>query len=216
MNNNPLDNKSGRGFIVAMEGPDGVGKTTQIKLVELALTTLGISVISSREPGGTDLAEQLREILKSHPNLDPWSELFLIQAARISHYREKLEPALNMGSIVLIDRWIPSTLVYQGIGRSLGYESVMQAIALPAFIPAAELTLVFDAPQPLGDFQFSSNDNFEKQGIEHWEMIRNGFLQLSSIFNWHVIDATAKREEITSNVVSRVLEHRSNRVSGTL
>lgn len=115
-----------KGFFISFEGTDGCGKSTQIKLLADYLKSKGREVVISREPGGCPVGEKIREILLNAENVEISSmcELFLFEAARAQHMAELVVPALNEGKIVILDRFVDSTLAYQGFGRQLGVECV--------------------------------------------------------------------------------------------
>src|SRR5690606_6644126 len=109
-------------------GPEGSGKTTQIQLLEQALRAKGLTVVRTREPGGTAIGEQIRAVLHSHANtgMVPAAEVLLYSAARAQHVRELIVPALQRGETVISDRYAESTLAYQGYGRGLDLEALRQ------------------------------------------------------------------------------------------
>ena len=114
------------GTFIVFEGGDGSGKTTQIKLLADALTERGHRVLVTREPGGTDIGEKLRALVLEHGNgeIDPHTEALIFAASRAAHARQKIQPALEAGIIVLCDRYIDSSAAYQGAGRGLGVENI--------------------------------------------------------------------------------------------
>lgn len=114
------------GTFIVFEGGDGSGKTTQIKLLANALTERGYRVLVTREPGGTEIGEKLRSLVLEHGNgeIDPHTEALIFAASRAAHARQKIQPALEDGTIVLCDRYIDSSAAYQGAGRGLGLENI--------------------------------------------------------------------------------------------
>ncbi len=193
-------------LFVVFEGPDGVGKSTQIQLVDERLKALGFRTIVSREPGGTPLGETVRTVVKETYNLYPWSEFHLIQAARIDHVGKVIEPALKEGRIVLVDRYIPSTLVYQGVLRHLGVSNVLAAIERTGSTIDADLTLVFDSPEPMRGFEFSPSDSFERGGLSSWQKLRNTYLKLASQFAWKIIDANQDQSQVTDDLIVTITD----------
>ena len=194
-------------LFVVFEGADGVGKSTQIKHVEKELTRLGYKTVVSREPGGTPLGETIRAIVKENFDLYPWSEFYLIQGARIEHIGKVIEPALRKGYIVLVDRFTPSSLVYQGVLRDIGVDEVLGAIehSQPNLEP--DLVLVLDAPEPIGAFSFSSSDSFERDGLSSWREIRTTYLELSQRFGWTVIEADRNESHVTKDLITAIINH---------
>ena len=114
------------GWFITMEGPDGSGKTTQIQLLEQVLKSQGYKVWVTREPGGTLIGEQIRKIILDVDNeeMDPMTEAILYAAARAQHVKQLIEPALDQGMIVLCDRFLDSSVAYQGVARGLGMDTI--------------------------------------------------------------------------------------------
>ena len=137
-----------RGLFFTFEGIDGCGKSTQLKEIALRLERKGVPVLTTREPGGTPVAEKIREILISPENSEMVNEceLFLYLAARAQHVREKIIPALQKGMIVLCDRFQEATFAYQGFGRglSLSFLQQLNSFATDGLIP--DRTFIFDVP----------------------------------------------------------------------
>ena len=113
-------------MFISFEGLDGCVKTTQVELLEAYLETKEIEFVGTREPGGTALGEQLREIVLRGGKISPWAEVAIFAAARAELVEEVIEPALKRGAIVISDRFVDSSLVYQGVARGLGIENVLQ------------------------------------------------------------------------------------------
>ena len=111
-----------RGIFISIEGPDGSGKSTQINNIKEFFKKRGMEVIFTREPGGTLIGERIREILldKTHTEMDPMTEAMLYAAARAQHVAQVIKPALNDGKVVVCDRFVDSSIAYQGYGRQLG------------------------------------------------------------------------------------------------
>ncbi len=193
-----------KSLFVVFEGADGVGKSTQIPLVEERLKKIGLNTITTREPGGTPLGETVRNVVKQEHSLYPWSEFYLIQAARIDHIGKVIEPALRKGCIVLVDRFTPSSLVYQGVLRDLGVSNVLSAIDRTEPAVDADLTLVLDSPKPMAGFEFSSSDNFEREGLSSWQKIRVAYLELAPRFGWKIIDANQDQATVTEDLITAI------------
>src|SRR2546425_152230 len=113
-------------MFVSFEGVDGSGKSTQARLLETYLAGLGREVVATREPGGTDLGERVRGLLLDGPQISPWAEAALFAAARAEHAARVIRPALERGADVVCDRFIDSSLAYQGIARGLGLDRVLE------------------------------------------------------------------------------------------
>lgn len=175
-----------KGVFISFEGPDGSGKTTQLKKAAAALREQGYDVLESREPGGTVLAEKVRNIV-----LDPdlpinnITEVLLYLAARSEHVEKVLVPAVKAGKIVLCDRFSDSTLVYQGLTRGLKIEELTQLRQLNEFASnglVPDMTLLLDgAPEVLLGRRDARgvSDRYENKGLDFQHAIRNGFVALA-------------------------------------
>ena len=176
-----------RGIFLTLEGPEGSGKSTQIPLLAAALRTAGYRVASTREPGGTKVAEAIRTLLLSGPSNEPImpeTEALLVLAARSQHVAHVIRPALARGSIVLCDRFAHSTFAYQGFGRgvSLSWLQTANRAATGDLVP--DLTLLLDIPVARGlarRRQARGNRNrLDRESIMFHERVRRGFLTLAS------------------------------------
>lgn len=139
-------------MFISFEGPEGSGKTTQISRITSRLRESGIEVVATREPGGTPLGEALREILLSGDLVpSPATEAYLMTAARSEHVRSVIRPALRRGAIVLCDRYVDSTLAYQGAGRGLDVDELrtMQQLAIEGLMPDRTVLLDIDVREGL-------------------------------------------------------------------
>lgn len=176
-----------KGLFITFEGPDGSGKTTQLQRVADALRQEGYEVLESREPGGTMLAEKVRDIVLdgSLPLLNK-TEVLLYLAARSEHVSRVLQPALEAGKIVLCDRFSDSTLVYQGLVKGLdadglGMLRILNDYASDGLTP--DLTLVLDGrPEILAARRSlrGVSDRYEDRGLQFQKQIRQGFLTLAA------------------------------------
>ncbi|WP_435641782.1 dTMP kinase [Micavibrio aeruginosavorus] len=178
-----------RGLFITLEGGEGSGKSTQIRLLAEHLTSLGHDVITTREPGGTPEAEKIRHLLVHRDGGDwtPIAETFLLFAARAMHTETLIKPALAAGKIVISDRFADSTRAYQAYAGGLPLDTVEQinTLALGDFKP--DLTLILDmqaadglarAGKRLSDDN-SGEDRFEKKGINFHEKLRDGYLAIA-------------------------------------
>ncbi|MGC8481182.1 MAG: dTMP kinase [Acidimicrobiales bacterium] len=185
---------------VAFEGPDGVGKTTQIQLLADHLRSQGLVVVVTREPGGTAVGEQIREVLVRASQLGVESELLLLLAARLEHLRLLILPALRRGEVVLTDRYSGSTLAYQGVTRGLGIEFVLRISAMFEDLIEPDLTIYLDAEHPQRDFRFDRHDQFEREGIEKWRTVRDAYRLCAERFQWRVVSAEGARARIAEEI----------------
>jgi dTMP kinase len=194
------------GLFVVIDGPDGVGKSTQIENVKRQLQGLGYHVTASREPGGTSIGETVRRLVKDNKNLPPWCELHLIQGARIDHINALIIPALQRNEIVLLDRFTPSTLVYQGVVRGIGVDEVASIIHRSSPNIEPDVTFILDAQTPQTGFEFSSGDSFEHQGMPIWRTVRQAYLELATRFGWTVVTADRPKDLVTENLVKLIAD----------
>ncbi|MGI6392875.1 MAG: dTMP kinase [Candidatus Izemoplasmatales bacterium] len=178
-----------KGCFISFEGTEGSGKTSIIKNVHDYFAGRGHEIMITREPGGIRISEKIREILlnREHTEMDPRTEALLFAASRRQHLIEKILPALEHGSIVLCDRFVDSSLVYQGIARGLGYEEVLgiNQFAIENHFP--DLTLFIDVRPDVGlkrVFQTPGREinRLDLEEQEFHTMIYNGYLKLCDLF----------------------------------
>ncbi|MBT9303625.1 dTMP kinase [Pseudomonas sp. TAE6080] len=170
------------GLFITLEGPEGAGKSTNREYLAERLRAEGIEVLLTREPGGTPLAEKIREVLLATGDevMDPDTELLLVFAARAQHLAQVIRPALARGAVVICDRFTDSTYAYQGAGRGLSLERIA---TLETFVQGdlrPHLTLVFDLPVDVGLARASARgrlDRFELEGRAFFEAVRAAYLQ---------------------------------------
>lgn len=174
-----------RGRLITFEGGEGGGKSTQIERLAAALSAAGITVVVSREPGGTVGAEAIRSLLVNGPP-DRWlplSETLLLLAARLDHVERKIRPALAAGHWVLCDRFVDSTRVYQGMAGTVGVALVNRLQAFTIGDLAPDLTLILDVPVEIGlarRGRSAPESRFEDKGVAFHQRVRDGFLQLAA------------------------------------
>ncbi|EKT4466157.1 dTMP kinase [Pseudomonas putida] len=170
------------GLFITLEGPEGAGKSTNREYLAERLRERGLDVVLTREPGGTPLAERIRELLlaPSDEAMAADTELLLVFAARAQHLAEVIRPALARGAVVLCDRFTDATYAYQGGGRGLSQERIA---TLETFVQGAlrpDLTLVFDLPVEVGLARAAARgrlDRFEQEGQAFFEAVRQAYLQ---------------------------------------
>ena len=173
-----------RGRFITFEGVEGSGKTSQISRSAERLRRLGWAVIETREPGGTSVAEQIRDVMLNRGNekLTPLTEAFLIMAARSQHVEEIIRPALAAGAVVLCDRFSDSTMAYQGYGRGLDLPSLRRLNRLATAGLTPDMTIVFDVPVAIGLQRRRAHRDTNRlvmESIAFHERVRKGFLQLT-------------------------------------
>ena len=178
-----------RGWFITFEGPEGAGKSSQIQLLGAALTASGHEVVITREPGGTPLAEAIRDVVKGHQGAEavhPVTELLLMEAARSQHVSQVVIPALAAGKIVLCDRFYDSTTAYQGGGRGLDMDMVVRLNRFASQGVAPDLTLLLDLTPERG-FERTGRraetqgeyDRFELEKLDFHRRVRKVFLKLA-------------------------------------
>ena len=188
---------SGRGLFINMEGGEGVGKSTNLGFLENFLRGNGVDVVITREPGGTRLGEDIRDLLlqlREEP-VNPTAELLLIFAARAQHIAELIEPALAAGKWVLSDRFTDATYAYQCGGRGVKKETVAQLEALVQGALRPDFTLLLDAPVSVGMRRAQKRgdlDRFEQETLAFFERVRSAYLQQAEVHGdrYRIIDAS--------------------------
>ena len=198
------------GFFVSFEGGEGVGKSTQIKLLAEKLTELGKEVVTTREPGGTPAAEAVRKVLLGNEftNLSPRSEALLFAGSRADVVVNVVDPALSRGAVVLADRYLDSSVAYQGVARGLGAVEVksLSLWATRGLIP--DITIVLDLDPTLGLNRAGKPDRLESEEISFHHKVRNAFLELAKLepARFLVIDATQNVNSISQQIISEVIK----------
>ncbi|MBR7107090.1 MAG: dTMP kinase [Lentisphaeria bacterium] len=202
-----------KAFFITIEGPEGAGKSSCAAILTRHLEAHGYPVICTREPGGTPLAEKLREVVKSKPDqnetIHPETELLLMEAARAQHVREKIAPALASGTSVICDRFSDSTCAYQGGGRDMdmGTINFLNDFATGGCVP--DFTLLLDLPPETGFERVArrrsadaDNDRFEAEKLDFHRRVREAFLALAkgSPERIRVIDASKTLDNVIEQV----------------
>lgn len=191
-------------FIV-LDGPDGSGKSTQIKLLAEHLETRGENVLCIREPGQTPLGEDLRHILlHATYDISSLSEVFLFNAARSQMMEEIVKPAIDEGKWILCDRFYPSTLVYQSFAGGQNLAVVRSICEHAVAHNKPDHIIVLDVPVETTQLRLGDDrDRIESKGEDYLKNVRDGFLELATTENWPVISAS----ESIVNVHSKILNH---------
>ncbi len=199
---------SSRGLFITVEGVEGVGKSTNIAFVEQRLKELGIDIIVTREPGGSRLGEDIREVLLTvrDESVDPVAELLLIFAARAQHISERIEPALAQGTWVLCDRFTDATYAYQCGGRGVDHTVVSTLETLVQGELRPDYTLLLDAPVDIGMSRARGRGNLdrcEQENFAFFERVRASYYELAegSSGRYRVIDAAESLEQVQEQLL---------------
>ena len=202
------------GLFVTFEGPEGAGKTTQIEFLNEALTHAGYDVFKTREPGGTELGEQLRHLLmrRGGAPVTPEAELLLFGAGRAQHMRERILPHLERGGVVLCDRFLDSTTAYQGYARKLdlAFIAAMHDFSVcgrwPDLTFLLNISLAESRQRTRGRDGAVPNDRFEAEGNDFHRLVHAGFLDLARRYpqRFRVIDAEQPVDAIAAAIWSEV------------
>lgn len=201
-------------MFITIEGPEGSGKTTAVDTAVKKLEEMGYQIVRTREPGGTPIAEQIRNVIldKNNVAMDQRTEALLYAASRRQHLVEKVWPALKEGKIVICDRYLDSSLAYQGGARGLGIDNILQVNNFATEGTFPDLTLLFDIDPKLGLARIAANSNREVnrldlEKIEFHNKVRNTFLELAKRYpeRFVVIDASQSREEVAKKTLEVML-----------
>lgn len=170
------------GLFISFEGGDGAGKSTQARLLAESLSAAGHKVVLTREPGGTEIAEEIRDIVLNpvHEGLDDRTEALLFAASRAEHVAKKIRPALAAGEIVISDRFVDSSIAYQGIGRGLGVEQVSDLNAWATDNLWPDITILLDVEPTAGLDRVENPNRLEAAGTELHLDVRAAFLELAA------------------------------------
>jgi len=196
-------------MFVSIEGVDGCGKSTQARLLADYLTGLGREVVATREPGGTELGERVRELVLNGPEMAAWAEAALFAASRAEHATEVIRPALERGADVVCDRFIDSSLAYQGIARGLGLEEVLvlNLTVLEGLLPRRTFVLALDAAVARSR-RTANPDRIERAGDAFQAEVGDAYAALAERFpeRLELIDGGLPPAEIAAVVQSRVAD----------
>jgi len=203
-------------LFITFEGPEGSGKTTQMKLLEQRLYGLGYSVISTREPGGTPQGEQIRDLLLDPASrFSPMTEAFLFNAARVELMLRVIKPALAAGQVVLCDRHADSTLAYQGYGHGepVGVLNSLNDIAVANTYPDLTLYLDIDPVESLARKLGQEVNKFEMLHADFHRKVRAGYQRLELVYPWRFrrIDARQRIEVVAEDIWQELQRVRTER-----
>ena len=202
------------GLFITLEGGEGCGKSTQIAALKARLEAIGKTVVQTREPGGTALGESVRSLLQhddAGQGMSPETELLLFAASRAQHVRELIAPAIAQGQIVLCDRFLDSTTVYQGVARAINSKKVdtINQFAIGDIKP--DLTILIDLSPKIGLARVHARsdgqlDRMENEAIEFFQAVRQGYLDLakSEPKRFLVLDGSQSVEELETQIRQKV------------
>ncbi len=200
-----------KGFFISFEGVEGSGKSTQVGLLASRLREDGKDIVVTREPGGTRIGELIREITHAKDNVDLTAvcEAYLMSASRAQHVREIIKPALSIGKIVICDRFIDSSLAYQGYGRKLGEGMIeeLNKLALDSILP--DLTILLNVEPRMGFARRNHTDKIDRldlQKEDFYNRVYEGYHELARKFNkrFLVIDSTKSINDVAEIIWEKV------------
>ncbi|WP_404289235.1 dTMP kinase [Glutamicibacter arilaitensis] len=206
---------SQRGLFIVFEGGDGAGKSTQVAMTRQWLENRGAHVITTREPGGTQIGEKLRSLVleHGHGDIDPRTEALIYAAARAAHVQQFITPNLEEGTHVICDRFVDSSLAYQGMGRALGFDAVsaINDFATTGLKPDATIILDISAADGRSRRIAASggveeSDRLEAEPDDFHERIRGAFLELAAKDpqRYLVVDATGSVEQLQQKITTHL------------
>lgn len=201
-----------RGNFITLEGADGSGKSSFCRRMEKELSDLGIQYVTTREPGGTVISERIRSILldRAHAEMSPRAEALLYAASRAQHVEEVIRPALEAGKLVLCERYVLSSVAYQGYGRELGEEPVtmINTFATDGLVPDLTLFFSVDPKQTLARKALAA-DRLEEEGAAFHGRVYEGYVRAAASYPGRVItiDATRSEEDVFQAGKEVLLSH---------
>ena len=200
-----------KGFFITFEGGDGSGKSTQISILKESLIEKGYDVILTREPGGTDISEKIRELILDPENgeMEDITEAYLYAAARAQLVRQLIKPALEEGKVVICDRFVDSSIAYQGFGRGLGDAvGIINTYAVDDCMPDLTILLKLDPERGSSRIAGREHDRIEQASDEFHRKVYEGYLKLEEKYPDRIlgVDASGTIQEIADEISRRVDE----------
>lgn len=209
-----INGKELGGFLVTGEGPDGSGKTTQFRILRKWLDDLGINYVPAREPGGTAIGEKVREIILDplHTEMNPRAEFLLYSAARAQNVFQVVRPELRKGKMVLMDRFYDSSTAYQGYGRLLDVEEIIEItkFATNSLVPDITIYLDIDPEIGLSRRQIDSENEWNRldaEAMEFHKRVREGYISIARFEKdrFRIVDGSKSIDEVASDI-KKILE----------
>lgn len=199
------------GIFITLEGPEGAGKTTQLKLLSKYLQDEGIEHVITRDPGGTSLGKPIRRILLNAESVvSPVAELLLYEADRAQNVAEIIVPALEAGKLVFCDRYTDSTIAYQGYGRGIDRELIekLNEVATQGLKPCRTILFDIESSAGLARLHPSGHDRLEREALEFHQKVRNGYLELckESPERFRKLDAASAMHQVQEELRRFVME----------
>ena len=201
-------------MFITLEGPEGSGKTTAVEAAVKRLQEMGYEIVRTREPGGTPISEQIRNVIldKANTSMDGRTEALLYAASRRQHLVEKVWPAIKEGKIVICDRYLDSSLAYQGGARGLGIDEILNVNLFATENTWPDLTLLFDIKPEIGLARINANadrevNRLDLEKIDFHNKVRESFLYLAKRFpeRYVIIDASQDREKVAKDTMEAIL-----------
>lgn len=189
-----------KGLFITLEGPDGSGKSTQIEYLKEYFDDKGIETVFTREPGGTDIGEKLRDIIldKANSEMCDMAEALLYAASRAQHVNQLIRPALEAGKVVICDRFIDSSIAYQGYGRELGDSvRIINELAVDECMP--DLTFLMEISPEIGKSRIKSEsqDRLELEKIEFHNRVYAGYKEIAKFYPQRFVEINAERDKLS-------------------
>lgn len=202
-----------KGYFITLEGPDGSGKTTVTNAVCEKLEQMGYQIVHTREPGGIEIAEQIRSVILDPKNtaMDAKTEALLYAASRRQHLVERVFPALKQGKIVICERFLDSSLAYQGYGRQLGFDEVLSINLFATDNIYPDLTVYLDVDEEIGLSRLkdrSFKDRLDQESIDFHHRVSQGYKEVLKRFKDRIciVDASKPLDEVIDNTLNIILK----------
>lgn len=202
-----------KGYFITFEGPDGSGKTTVCNAVYQRLKDMGYDVVHTREPGGIEIAEKIRDIILDPQNvmMDAKTEALLYAASRRQHLVEKVIPSIEAGKVVICERFVDSSLAYQGYGRELGFDEVLSInkFAIGDYFP--DMTVYLDVDEKTGLERIKDRafkDRLDQESIDFHHRVNEGYQKVIDVFKDRIsiVDASKPLDSVIEDALNRVKE----------
>ena len=202
-----------KGYFITLEGPDGSGKTTVTNAVCEKLEQMGYQIVHTREPGGIEIAEQIRSVILDPKNtaMDAKTEALLYAASRRQHLVERVFPALKQGKIVICERFLDSSLAYQGFGRQLGFDEVLSINLFATDNIYPDLTVYLDVDEEIGLSRLkdrSFKDRLDQESIDFHHRVSQGYKEVLKRFKDRIciVDASKPLDEVIDSTLNTILK----------